>query len=272
MSTTQWPRTHYSYSQKKAKPSSSGSDIKALPNDVIARIGASFTPPDLIGASLVCVAWRDALKPLREAMVLVEAGRILKREGAAYGSTMAMVEAGLIYSLIGRKDEGVLLFRRAAELGDPAGAHNLAIFNLEAANPPNTKTAIEYLYKASTGGNARAQYQLALCFHHGRGVRQCLSEATSAFLSPSSQTTTVATSAAQWYLRAAEGGYKRAMLNTSLLCRKGQGFPRDAQLARSWFRRALNYVRRKHSRDLDEQIRSIRKLLQRNRQGRCYEH
>lgn len=46
-----------------------------------------------------------------------------------------------------------------------------------AANPPNTKEAIEWLYKASTAGHARAQYQLALCFHQGQGVEQSVQEA-----------------------------------------------------------------------------------------------
>ncbi|KAL3838910.1 hypothetical protein ACJIZ3_023501 [Penstemon smallii] len=73
--TTQWPRTHHSYSSKRAK-----TDVNSLPCDVILRIAAQFGPWDLIGASLVCVAWRDALKPLREAMVFTEAGKILKRE------------------------------------------------------------------------------------------------------------------------------------------------------------------------------------------------
>ncbi|PIN05345.1 hypothetical protein CDL12_22114 [Handroanthus impetiginosus] len=45
----------------------------------------------------------------------------------------------------------LLSARKAAELGDPAGQCNLAIIYLQ-ANPPNTKEAIEWLYKASFAG------------------------------------------------------------------------------------------------------------------------
>lgn len=38
------------------------------------------------------------------------------------------------------------------------------------AEPPNPKGAVKWLYKASLVGHARAQYQLALCLHQGRGV------------------------------------------------------------------------------------------------------
>lgn len=34
-----------------------------------------------------------------------------------------------------------------------------------------------FMYKASAAGHARAQYQLALCLHQGRGVAQSLEEA-----------------------------------------------------------------------------------------------
>lgn len=48
-----------------------------------------------------------------------------------------------------------------------------------AANPPNTKEAIEWLHRASITGHVRAQYQLALCLHQGRGVKQSLQAAVS---------------------------------------------------------------------------------------------
>ncbi|KAK4486388.1 hypothetical protein RD792_009061 [Penstemon davidsonii] len=233
MSTTQWPRTHHSYS-KRAK-----TDVNSLPCDVILRIAAQFGPPDLIGASLVCVAWRDALKPLREAMVFTEAGKILKREhkrvnamlgealeaflkGAARGYTPAMVEVGLIYYLdMGRKDEGILWYRRAAELGDPAGQYHLAMFyfQLQGNNPYNTKVAIEYLHKAAIGGHALAQHKLAHCYHQGRGV------------TPSTAET------ARWFLRAAEGGYMPAMLNISLCYLVGIGVPKGTA-GSEWHKRA----------------------------------
>ncbi|KAL0447163.1 UNVERIFIED_CONTAM: F-box protein [Sesamum latifolium] len=237
-------KTHRSFFNSTPKTpssssSSSSSDFSALPYDVLSRIAASFTLPNLKAASLVCRAWRDALKPLREAMVFLKWGKRFKHgrggvkanlskaldsflKGAARGSTLAMVDAGLIYWEMGRKDEGIAWYRRAAELGDPAGQCNLAISYLQ-ASPSNTKEAIGWLYQASYAGHVRAQYQLALCLHQGRGVGRSLQEA------------------AQWYHRAAEGGYVRAMYNTSLCYLMGEGLVQSHRLARKWMKRAADH-------------------------------
>lgn len=52
-------------------------------------------------------------------------------KGAARGSSLAMVDAGLVYWEMGRRQEGIALYRRAAELGDPSGQCNLAIAYLQ---------------------------------------------------------------------------------------------------------------------------------------------
>ena len=54
-------------------------------------------------------------------------------KGAARGSALAMVDAGLIYWELGQKDKAVALYHKAAELGDPAGQCNLAISFLQGA-------------------------------------------------------------------------------------------------------------------------------------------
>lgn len=46
-----------------------------------------------------------------------------------------------------------------------------------AAYPSKTREAIGWLYQASFGGHVRAQYQLALCLHQGRGMERSLPEA-----------------------------------------------------------------------------------------------
>lgn len=45
-----------------------------------------------------------------------------------------------------------------------------------AADPPNTKEAIAWLYKASAAGQVQAQCQLALCWHQGRVLNQNVQE------------------------------------------------------------------------------------------------
>ncbi|KAK9119807.1 hypothetical protein Scep_017900 [Stephania cephalantha] len=214
-------------------------DFSHLPYDVLLKIAAPFTLPDLRAASLVCRSWRDGLRPLCEAMVFLRWGKRFKHgrggvrpnmdkalesflKGAARGSSLAMVDAGLVYWEAGKREEGVRLYRMAAELGDPAGQCNLGISYLQ-AETQNLKEAVKWLYKSSSAGYVRAQYQLALCLHQGRGVECNIKEA------------------AKWYLRAAEGGYVRAMYNTSLCYTAGEGLVRSHRQARKWMKRAADH-------------------------------
>ncbi|GKV14567.1 hypothetical protein SLEP1_g25421 [Rubroshorea leprosula] len=225
----------------RSTPSSSidGRDFSTLPYDVLTRIAATFTLPTLRAASLVCKSWSEALRPLREAMLLVLWGKRFKHgrpgvqlnlekaldcflKGAARGSTLAMVDAGLLYWEKGKREEAVALYMRAAELGDPTGQCNLGISFLQ-AKPQNAKEAVKWLHQASLAGHVRAQYQLALCLHRGIGVHCNLQEA------------------ARWYLKAAEGGYVRAMYNTSLCFSFGEGFPRSHRKARKWMKQAADH-------------------------------
>lgn len=206
-------------------------DFSMLPYDVLTRIAAAIPPPTLQAASLVCKSWSDALRPLREAMVLILRGKRFKRgrgverslekaldcylKGAARGSTLAMVFAGLLYLENGKKEEAVALYQRAAELGDPSAQYNLGISFLQ--DPQNEKVGIKWLYQASFAGHVRAQYQLAICLHRGVGVNCNLQQA------------------AKWYLKAAEGGYARAMYNAALF------YPRNHESARKWMKRAADH-------------------------------
>lgn len=209
-----------------------------LPYDVLGKIAATFTLPDLRAASLVCRGWRDALLPLREAMLFLRWGKRFKHgrggvkpnlskaldsflKGALRGSTLAMVDVGLLYWEIGKKEEGIAWYLKAAELGDIAGQCNLGISYLK-ADPPNNMEAVKWLYRASMAGHVRAQYQLALCLHQGRVVNQNLQKA------------------ARLYLRAAEGGYVRAMYNTALCYLYGEGLGQSRRLARKWMMRAAD--------------------------------
>ncbi|KAJ1394529.1 Tetratricopeptide-like helical domain superfamily [Sesbania bispinosa] len=213
-------------------------DFSALPYDVLAKVAASFDQPNLQAASLVCRSWSEALRPLREAMALLMWGKRFKhgRKGvrpntekaldsfmkaAARGSTLAMVDAGLIYWEKGEKHKALDLYLKAAELGNRSAQCNLGISYLQ-AEPPNTEQALKWLYKASIGGNVRAQYQLALCLHRGGGISSNIKEA------------------AKWYMKAAEGGYVRAMYNISLCYSFGDGLTRSHKLARKWMKRAAD--------------------------------
>lgn len=236
-------RTEQFRSSSSSRRSDYHRDFAALPNDVLIKIAANFSLPNLQTASLVCKSWRDGLRPLREAMLFLRWGKRFKHgrggvkqslekaldsflKGAARGSTLAMVDAGLVYWEMGKKEEGMALYRRAAELGDPAGQCNLGISYLQ-AEPPNAKEAVKWLFQASVGGYVRGQYQLALCLHQGIGTHQNLSEA------------------ARWYLRAAEGGYVRAMYNVSLCYSYGTGFMQNHKQSRKWMKLAADHGHRR---------------------------
>ncbi|OMO78325.1 hypothetical protein CCACVL1_14487 [Corchorus capsularis] len=238
----EWKTKYSRLSKFSSKPSSSppptAPDFSALPFDILMKIAAPFNFPSLLAASLVCRSWRDALRPLREAMLLLRYGKRFKHgrggvrrnlekaldsflKAAARGSTLAMVDAGLIYWERGQKEEAIALYQKAAALGDPAGQCNLGISYLN-AQPQNHKKAVKWLHEASVGGHVRAQYQLALCLHHGLGLDRNLQEA------------------ARWYLKAAEGGYVRAMYNVSLCYTFGQGLSHSIRHAKKWMKRAAD--------------------------------
>ncbi|ERN06916.1 F-box protein At1g70590 [Amborella trichopoda] len=218
-------------------------NFSALPFDVLRRLASSFTVTDLWAASRVCRSWREGLQPLREAMVLVRWGKRFKHgmggvrrnlnkaldsflKAAAHGSAAAMVDAGLIFWEMGKKDDGIALYRKAAALGDPAGQCNLGLSYLQ-VDPPNPEEAVRWFYKAAFAGHVGAKYSLALCLQQGRGVACNRVEA------------------ARWYLRAAEGGNARAMYNTALCYLSGEGISRNYQLARKWMKRAADFGHRK---------------------------
>lgn len=48
---------------------------------------------------------------------------------------------------------------------------------MTAAQPPNLKLGVKWLYRASLAGHVRAQYQLGLCFHQGRGADSSMQQA-----------------------------------------------------------------------------------------------
>lgn len=132
----------------RSKSSMDVHDFSTLPYDVLTKITASFSLPNLKAASLVCKSWCDALRPLREAMVLLRWGKRFKHgrggvrpnldkaldsflKGATRGSTLAMVDAGLVYWETGKKEKAMALYQKAAVLGDPAGQFNLGISYLQ---------------------------------------------------------------------------------------------------------------------------------------------
>ncbi|XP_078447146.1 F-box family protein isoform X2 [Wolffia australiana] len=235
-------RCRNSFKKRKARSATPGRvlefDFSDLPDELLLRIAAPMDLPTLLAASAVCKSWREALRPMREAMVLLCYGKRFKHgrggwkrdpqkalesflKGAARGLAAAMVDAGLMYWEMGRKEESRGLYWKAAELGHPTAQCNLGISFLE-ADHPNPVEAVKWFRKSAMSGYARAQYSLALCLHRGRGVEQNPKEA------------------AKWFLQAAEGGNIRAMYNVSICYSTGEGLPQDHRQARKWMKLAAD--------------------------------
>ncbi|XP_062026330.1 F-box protein At1g70590-like [Rosa rugosa] len=215
---------------------SSPRDFSDLPQELVTKIGASLSYGNLKAASLVCKSWCDALRPARKAMKYKEYERWGKQfkqglcgflpnihnalkmflKAAEYGSTRAMVDAGLIYWKRGEKDKACVLYRRAAELGDRNAQFNLGLSYVPVQPPP--EEAIKWLSLAAFQGHAGAQYQLAHCLRQGGNMEE----------------------AAGWCLRAAEGGYVRAMYNVSMCYKYGEGLVQCDHQARKWMKLAAD--------------------------------
>ncbi|RCV34102.1 hypothetical protein SETIT_7G136000v2 [Setaria italica] len=229
-------------------PAPQGADFSALPPELVHRALAAACASDVAAASRACRAWRDALRPLREAAALHAYGRRVKhgpvagaaargdggrneaerqralglfRRAARLGSAAAMVDAGLMCWEEGRRREAVEYYRSAAELGHPVGMCNLGVSYLE-ADPHKAEEAIRWFYPSASAGNARAQYNLGLCLQNGKGIKRNQKEA------------------AKWYLRAAEGGNVRAMYNISLCYSYGEGLAQDLVRAKRWLQLAAD--------------------------------
>ncbi|XP_066348919.1 F-box protein At1g70590-like [Miscanthus floridulus] len=243
-------RRHSKKHKPPPAPTPQGADFSALPPELVHRALAAACASDVAAASRACRAWRDALRPLREAAALHAYGRRVKhglvagssasrgaggerleterqralglfRRAARLGSAAAMVDAGLMCWEDGRREEAVGYYRSAADLGHPVGMCNLGVSYLE-ADPPKAEEAIRWFYPSASAGNARAQYNLGLCLQNGKGVKRNQKEA------------------AKWYLRAAEGGNVRAMYNISLCYSYGEGLSQDPVRAKRWLQLAAD--------------------------------
>ncbi|KAL5569487.1 hypothetical protein UlMin_026062 [Ulmus minor] len=167
-----------------------------LPYDALTKITASFSLPNLRAASLRFKHGKGGARPNLDKAL----DSFLK--GVARGSTLAMVDAGLVYWETGKKGKAVALYKRATVLGNLVGQFNLGISYLQ--------EAVKWFYQSANASYARAQYQLRLCLLHGHGVDKNKYEA------------------ARWYLKAAEGGYLRAMYIIYLYYSFGEGFRKGA--------------------------------------------
>ena len=111
--------------------------------------------------------------------------------------------------------------RKLAEQGDDKAQFNLALDYSSGNGVKQDKAeAAKWFRKAAEQGNAKAQFNLGCCYDNGDGVKQDKAEA------------------AKWFRMAAEQGHAPAQFNLALCCYDGDGVKKDRAEAVKWFRMA----------------------------------
>ena len=119
----------------------------------------------------------------------------------------------------------ILMYRRAAEMGDPKGMYKLG-FCYDFGNGGLTRDeakAVEWYQKAAEAGDADAMCALGRCYRDGEGGL-----------------TKDESKAVEWYQKAAEAGDAYAMFYLGICYRDGEGgLIRDEAKAMEWRRKSI---------------------------------
>ena len=118
----------------------------------------------------------------------------------------------------------ILMYRRAAEMGDPRGMYKLGVCYAlgKGGLTKDEAKAVEWYQKAAEAGEATAMNSLGYAYEYGKGG---LTKDTS--------------KAAEWYKKAAEAGNATAMCNLGICYEYGQGgLTENEAKAVEWYKKA----------------------------------
>ena len=118
----------------------------------------------------------------------------------------------------------ILMYRRAAEMGDPKGMYKLGVCYARAQGglTKDETRAVEWCQKAAEAGDAEAMNSLGVCYALAQGGL-----------------TKDETRAVEWYQKAAEAGNAGAMNNLGVCYKHGKGgLTKDETKAVEWYRKA----------------------------------
>ncbi|MGH2343405.1 hypothetical protein ACRC7T_18220 [Segnochrobactraceae bacterium EtOH-i3] len=119
---------------------------------------------------------------------------------------------------------GPLSLRAAAENGDPAAAHEVALRYLDGRGvPADPALALAWFHKAAESGSVAGAFRVASMYEKGVGIPADLR------------------TAATWYLAAAEAGNVKAMHNLAVLLSEGATGERDFTGSARWFEAAARH-------------------------------
>jgi len=162
--------------------------------------------------------------------------------------------------------------RSAALAGDPAAAYEVGLcFAQGKGVPRNDAQAVRWLTKAELAGLAPATFQLGLLYENGQDPGRDLEKARQYYLKAAERGSAAAmhrlgrldadkgdaTSAAEWFLKAARLGVVESQFNLGVLYYEGVGVPRDFALSYRWFALAAT----QGDRDATQRMNDVRMLL-----------
>ena len=158
---------------------------------------------------------------------IIEATNALEAALKAKRSDAAMPLADiLINNNIDRK-RGFSLYQRLAAAGDIEGAYKAAILLDDGEEMPidDPISASTYLKQAALGGVIQAQADYGLFLYQGRGIEKNLEEAV------------------KWFKLSAENGDEDGAFYWALVNAKGEGVPRNLEIAKKYAEIAKPYNR-----------------------------
>lgn len=112
-------------------------------------------------------------------------------------------------------------FKMAAEAGNAKAQYNLGLCYMDGKGiPQNSFEGAKWYLKSAEQGNTKAQCDLGACYALGNGVKQDYMVAV------------------EWYRMAAEQGYAMAQSNLGFCYLKGNGVSQNYREAASWYKKA----------------------------------
>eukprot|EP00469_Lotharella_globosa_P012434 CAMPEP_0167779704 /NCGR_PEP_ID=MMETSP0111_2-20121227/4952_1 /TAXON_ID=91324 /ORGANISM="Lotharella globosa, Strain CCCM811" /LENGTH=477 /DNA_ID=CAMNT_0007670139 /DNA_START=227 /DNA_END=1660 /DNA_ORIENTATION=- len=120
-------------------------------------------------------------------------------------------------------DQNIDYWRKLAEGGNAKAMYNLGLCYYKGiAVAKNYEQAYDYFFKSAENGYADAKHNLAICCQLGRGI-------------PASQV-----AAKEWYIEAAEANVSESMNNLGQMYQKGIGCDVDEKEAFKWFKKGAD--------------------------------
>ena len=200
--------------------------------------------------SLAEVADSAALAAETEAARQAEQERLAREADPSY-----QVSKGKEYYDNGNYTEAVKWWRKAADQGNADAQNYLGEYRERGSKEQDQVEAEKWFRKAAEQGHADGQYNLARCYHYGKGIAEDYDEALKWYRKAAEQGNVYSQyelgwhyqhlaekpdleEAVKWYRKAAEQGNSRAQYELGYCYIKGKGVAQDRNEAIKWYRKA----------------------------------